>query len=229
MGAGMAQWYHDQGARLGLCARRLPPVPGDGVVSRSVNVTDLDALVEFADAVSTRLGTIDLWINNAAVLDPVTPQVDLDYDDLSAHLAINIGGVLNGTKAFLHRLRKDDARGALVNITSGLAQKGRAGLSAYSIAKAGVNRMTEVVAVEEPDLLSVALAVAPGVIETGMQQQLRDQDESVLHDVEMFRDFDRDDAMYRPEWIASWIARWSFGVEEPGGVVVRVPPEESHA
>jgi benzil reductase ((S)-benzoin forming) len=194
-----------------------------------VDVTDLRALEEFADEVSEQLGPIDLWINNAAVLDPIVPQVDLEFEELSAHLAVNIGGVLNGTKAFINRLKKDGTRGALVNISSGLAQKGRAGLSAYAIAKAGVNRMTEIVAVEEQDLLSVALAVAPGVIETGMQERLRSQDEDVLHDVEMFRGFDRDDAMYRPEWIASWIARWSFGVEDPEGVVVRVPLEETHA
>ena len=225
LGAGMAAWFAEAGAGLGLCARRTPASPHDRCVSWSVDVTDRDRLTRFAAAVSSRFGPIDLWINNAAVLDPIDPVRDLTWEELEGHLAINVGGVLNGTRVFLERLDLDGHRGALVNISSGLAQRGRAGLAAYAMSKAAVDRFTEVVAAEERETLRLALAVAPGVVETGMQATLRSQDPSVLHDVELFRGFHDSGAMNSPGWVAKTIAAWVFGDTPPGQIVVRVPPE----
>ena len=225
LGEGMAIWFAAEGASLGLCARRVPLSPVESSVVSSVDVTDLAALELFVTEVGRRLGPIDLWINNAAVLGPVTPQRDLSAEELNDHLAVNVGGVLNGTKAFLDHLDKAGHRGALVNITSGLAQRGAAGLSAYSAAKAGVDRLTEVVAIEEPDLLTTILAVSPGVIETDMQRSLRQQSEEVLHDVERFREYKAEGNMNSPGWVAQHIARWVFDDVALAGQVMRVPPE----
>lgn len=225
LGAGMASWFADQGAALGLCARRTPAASGERTVAMSVDVTDAGRLREFATSVSARLGPIDLWINNAAALGPITPQRSLSYEDLEDHFAVNVGGVLNGTQAFLERLDADEHRGALVNISSGLARKGLAGVSAYSAAKAAVDRLTEVVAAEEPDVLTMALAVSPGIVETGMQVALRDEDASVLHDVGMFREFKEEGSMNSPAWVAEHIAAWVFGESVPDGVIVRTPRE----
>lgn len=225
LGAGMAEWFAGQGADLGLCARRTPHAPNDRTVSRSVDVTDKAALEMFAADVNSSLGPIDLWINNAGVIEPVVAQRDLELVDFEANLAVNVGGVLNGTQAFLDTLRTTGHRGALVNISSGLARKGRAGLTAYCAAKAAVDRLTEVVAIEEAGLITRALAVAPGVVETGMQASLRTQDEDVLHDVDMFRGFESDGSMNSPAWVASHIARWAFGDADGQGVILRVPRE----
>lgn len=221
----MASWFASQGAALGLCARHVPDAPHDRTVARSVDVTDRDAVENFAVEVSAKLGPIDLWINNAAVLEPIVPVRELDWSELEEHLAINVGGVLNGTRVFLGRLESDGHRGGLVNISSGLAQRGRAGLAAYSMAKAAVDRLTEVVAAEETDRLTMALALAPGVVETRMQETLRKQDEFVLKDVDLFRGFHEEGAMNSPAWVASYIANWVFGDLGPDGVVVRVPRE----
>lgn len=225
LGAGMAGWFAERGAALGLCARRTPDSPGGRVVTESVDVTDKAALEMFAADVTASLGPIDLWINNAGVIEPIVPQRSLELVDLEANLAVNVGGVLNGTQAFLDSLRTSGHKGALVNISSGLAQKGRAGLTAYSAAKAAVDRLTEVVAAEEPELLTTVLAVAPGVVETGMQVSLRSQHEDVLHDVGMFREFEIDGSLNSPAWVAAHIADWVFGGRASDGIVVRVPRE----
>jgi benzil reductase ((S)-benzoin forming) len=225
LGAGMAEWFLSQGASVGVCARRLPKLGGERVFSRSVDVTDRDGLAQFASEVSRTLGPIDLWINNAAVLDPISPVRSMTYQQLEEHLRINLGGVLHGMQVFLAQLEADSHRGALVNISSGLARKGMAGAGAYSAAKAGVDRLTETVAFEESELLTYALAVSPGVIETDMQRTLRQQDVSVLHDVGMFRKLVEDDAMNSPEWVANVIAGWVFGDVDPEDVLVRVSSE----
>lgn len=225
LGAGMASWFSDQGASLGVCARRTPDLVGNDVVTRSVDVRDLEVLQSFAADVSRTLGPIDLWINNAAALRPISSQRELAISDLMAHLEVNVGGVLNGTRAFLGQLVADDHRGALVNISSGLAQKGRGGLSAYAAAKAGVDRLTEIAAIEEGDRLTMALAVSPGMVETPMQAVLREQDPEVLLDLDMFRQRKASGSMNSPAWVAGTIANWVFGPEPPVEVVLRVPQE----
>ncbi len=221
----MAEWFSAAGARLGLCARRAPSKPSDEDVARSADVTDIGALRQFASEVAAQLGPIDLWINNAAVVGPISPQRELEASVLLDHLEVNLGGVLNGTRAYLEHLQGAGHRGNLVNVTSGLGQRGMAGVSAYSAAKAGVDRLTETVALEEPDLLDIVLAVSPGVIETNMQRTLRRQDPAVLHDLGFFKERKAKGTMNSPGWVAEHVAGWVFRGVPNEGVLARVPLE----
>lgn len=228
LGAGMAEWFAARGARLGLCARRMPSVAPDfrdQVVAGSLDVTDFDAVRSFGDAVVERFGPPTLWINNAGVLEPVAKARSLDFDVLVAHLGINVGGVLNGQNAFLEVLEAAGTTGTLVNISSGAAREGRPGWAAYCAGKAAVDRITETVAKEEPALLRRALAVSPGLVDTDMQAIIRSQTEDIQPDVEWFREQHREGSMNSPGWVAEWICRWHRGIEEPDGVLCRVPPE----
>lgn len=225
LGAGMARWFGERGAGLGLCARRVPEAPGERTVARSADVTDLGSLRRFTEAVGETLGPIDLWINNAAVLGPIVPQRDLDVGALLDHLEVNLGGVLNGTRAYIEHLGSFSHRGNLVNITSGLGQRGMAGASAYSAAKAGVDRLTETAALEETGVLERVLAVSPGVIETDMQRTLRAQDPEVLHDLEYFQAREAKGEFNSPGWVAEHIAGWIFGGVPNEGILARVPLE----
>ncbi len=226
LGAGMAQWFASQGAHLGLCARQEPAAPDAGTtVSAAVDVTDAESIEAFARQVATELGSIDLWINNAGVLEPVVAQRDLSPADLANHLAINVGGVLSGTQAYLHHLDAADRAGALVNIGSGASSSGRAGWSAYCAGKAAVDRLTETVAIEEPERLPIALSVSPGIIDTDMQALIRDQTTSVMPDVDWFRRRKADGAMNSPGYVARVIADWVFGESAPDRVVCGVGEE----
>jgi benzil reductase ((S)-benzoin forming) len=226
----MAEWFAGHGARLGLCARTPPSAPPtagrDGaaeVVTAEVDMTDDAAVEAFAEAVTSRLGPADLWVNNAGVLAPIVHQRHLTPAALNEHLSINVVGVLNGTRAYLHQLDRSDATGALVNIGSGAATSGRAGWSAYCAAKAAVDRLTEAVASEEAERLPLVLSVYPGLIETGMQELIRSQSADVQPDVEWFRSRHRNGAMNSPAWVAENIAGWVFGENRPESVIAHVP------
>lgn len=226
LGAGMAEWFAAQGARIGICARHEPAVPaGATAVSAAVDVTDGASIEAFARRVAAELGTIDLWVNNAGVLEPVVAQRDLSPADLATHLAINVGGVLSGTQAYLHHLDDGDRAGALVNISSGASLSGRPGWSAYCAGKAAVDRLTETVALEEPERLPIALSVSPGLIDTDMQALIRDQTVEVMPDVDWFRRRKADGAMNSPGHVAQVIAGWVFGGSPPDSVFCRVPDE----
>lgn len=227
IGQGMAAWFAQQGAALALCARHQPEAPaGVPAHTASVDVTDAVAMRAFADAAAQRLGPPDLWINNAGVLEPVVPQRELTAAALAGHLAINVGGVLNGTQAYLAVLDAADRQGVLANISSGASLAGRAGWSAYCAGKAAVDRLTETVAEEETVRLRAAWSVAPGLVDTAMQELIRTMPEERFPSVGWFRDRKRNNAFNEPWWVAQTIAEWAFGAgDAPPSGFARVPDQ----
>jgi NAD(P)-dependent dehydrogenase (short-subunit alcohol dehydrogenase family) len=228
LGAGVAEEFARAGLRLGLCARSAPVLAeGESVVARRLDVADADALTAFADAVAERFGAIDLWINNAAVLEPVAFVRDLTGAALREHFAVNVEGVLNGTRAYLRHLEQRGGGGVLVNISSGAALRGYAGWGAYCAGKAAVDRLTECVQLEEESLGLRAYAVAPGVIDTDMQKTVRALSEERFPMVEKFRQLQRDDAFNTPPFVARHLLAIAFDpAARPAQVVVRLPQEK---
>src|SRR4051812_23760706 len=78
LGAGLAARLAEHGLVLGLCARHEPVPPVDArAMTGAVDVTHAAELDAFAARVTEDLGPIDLWVNNAGVLEPMGPFRDL--------------------------------------------------------------------------------------------------------------------------------------------------------
>ena len=225
LGAGLATRFAEQGAALGLCARTEPrPPDGARAVCAVVDVTDPAAVEGFAGAVAATLGPVDLWINNAGVLGPMGPQRGHDPVDVALALNVNLGGVINGTRAFSRRARSwPESRRMLVNVSSGAARSIYEGWSIYSATKAAVEHFTEIVAVEEPDL--VCLALSPGVIETDMQIKMRRIDQTAFPAVAKFRQIRAEGSANSASWVADHLTGLFIGSFGSDGVVYRIPDE----
>ncbi len=204
LGAGLAREFVLRGFKLGLCAREQPPhVPGGPVLCAAVDVTEQAAVQHFADNVAERFGKIDVWINNAGVLDPIGPVRDLDAAAVRQHMEVNFMGVFHGTRAFLRHLHERKGSGILINISSGAARNGYAGWGPYCASKAAVDLFTECVQLEEAAHGLKAYSVAPGVIDTAMQERIRETSPEEFPEVERFRQMKRDNAFKTPEWVAA--------------------------
>lgn len=225
LGLGMARRWRDLGARLGLCARSPVPLEGPGVVRDTVDVTDRPAVERFARRVADELGPIDLWVSNAGVLDPVGPLVAVDPDAVDRHVHVNLLGAVWSARAYLGHLRGAGHRGVLVTISSGAAHTPYAGWSVYCATKAAVDQLSRVLALEEADRCRV-LAVAPGVVDTDMQELIRSTSPDRFPAVERFRQLKEAGRFNSPAHVADWIAAWAFGPDD-GDVVRRVPDEWS--
>lgn len=140
---------------------------------RVVDVADASAVDDFAEDVCRRLGVIDVWINNAAVLGPIGPARDTSIDEWERAMAVNLMGVVAGTRAFLNR-RGNHA--VLVNIASRAGVRPVPGLAAYAATKAAVISLTQSIAQEERAAGLRAYAVLPPSIDTDMQDVLLRQD-----------------------------------------------------
>ncbi|MDJ0786267.1 MAG: SDR family NAD(P)-dependent oxidoreductase [Myxococcota bacterium] len=201
IGAGMALEMARHDVRLALCARSQPALPdSEGVLSERLDVADEAALEAFACRSIERFGRIDLWINNAGVLDPIQPLRDVALDDFREHLRVNLEGVFLGSRCFVRHLRERGGEGVLVNVSSGAARRPYHGWSAYCAGKAAVDRLTECIALEEQGTGLRALSLAPGVVDTDMQEKIRASSAEDFAEVERFRQ--------RTDWnSAGYVAR----------------------
>ncbi len=144
LGAGLAAEMTRHGIHLGLCARTAPALANsETVLAAQCDVTDGKAMDAFTNVVIERFGGIDLWINNAGVLDPIAPLRELETEAFRRPIDINLTGVFHGTRAFVRHLHEAGTRGVLINISSGAGRKGYAGWSAYCAGKGAVDRLTE--------------------------------------------------------------------------------------
>jgi NAD(P)-dependent dehydrogenase (short-subunit alcohol dehydrogenase family) len=227
LGAGLAARWAQAGLRLGLAARTEPAAP-EGVesVTASVDVTDAEAVEHFCAAVAARFGRIDLWVNNAGVLEPIAPLRDADPAALRANVEVNVLGVLYGSATFARHVRSRAGGGVLVNITSGAATSPYAGWAAYCGSKAAVDQITRVVAEEEIEAGLRAYAVGPGIVDTAMQEAIRATPEERFPAVERFRGIARDGAFNSPAWVADHIlGLLAYPPSDLDLVVLRVPDQ----
>lgn len=227
LGAGLADALAGAGWRIGLCARTRPEVPeGAEAVARAVDVVDAAALEVFADEVVDRYGRIDLWVNNAGLLDPIGPLADADPAAVLRHVATNVGGVLLGTRVFARHVRDRPGGGVLVNVSSGAGTRPSQGWAAYCASKAAVDMATEVVAMEEGAHGLRAYAVAPGVVDTDMQALIRSTPAADFPSVARFHQLFEEGAFNTPAWVAAFLLGL---VDDPGAaageVRLRVPDQ----
>ena len=227
IGAGMAEYFSSVGLRLVLCSRT-PPVleSSDLVLARSLDARDEKGLDELVGLAEERFGGIDVWINNAGVLDPIQPVRDISLEDFREHLDINLTGVFVGSRAYIRHLRRVGRGGVLINMSSGAAWNPYAGWGAYCAGKAGVERLTEVIALEEAEIGLRAHSVAPGVVDTAMQARIRESTPEDFPDVERFHERKRDNAFNSPRYVAEEFLTIAFDPERrPGEVEVRLDDE----
>lgn len=115
-------------------------------------------------------------INNAASLTRVGSLDAVEPVELSRALRVGLEAPLLLTAAFLRATR--GWRGVdrrVLNVSSGLGRRAMAGQAAYCAVKAGLDHATRALALDEALQTEPArvVALAPGVIDTGMQSHLR--------------------------------------------------------
>lgn len=229
IGAGIAEDYLKRGMRVALCARG--PIPfeaNENILVANFDITDEAAVHQFAADAAAHLGPLDLWINNAGVLDPVVPVRDLTADALRQHLEINLFGVLYGSQAYRNHVAARDGEGVLVNISSGAAWGGYAGWGAYCAGKAALDRLTETLALEETACGLRAYAVAPGIVDTDMQVKIRASGEDVFPMVDKFHEYKSQGLFNTTPFVAQHLLSLSFDPDaRPEQTVVRLPAEKS--
>jgi NAD(P)-dependent dehydrogenase (short-subunit alcohol dehydrogenase family) len=160
----------------GLAETQAACRPGH-VTTFQVDVADRDAVFAYAQDVRSQLGPASMVFNNAGV-DLFASVADMSWADFDWLIGINIGGVVNGTKAFLPQLIESGSRqrpARLVNLSSAFGLIAVPYQSAYSTSKFAVRGFTE--ALRQEMIIErhpvTAHCVHPGVVRTNFGTNMR--------------------------------------------------------
>ena len=180
VGAEIAQRLAADGAGVALAVRNAPRVrelcdrieaAGGEALAVECDVTDEAAVAAAIAAAVARFGGIDVVINNAGSIDPIGKIADTPAAAWQAALATNLSGPFIVTQAALPHLL--ERQGIVMNISTGAAHRAWDSWSAYCSAKAGLSMLTRCVDVEYGADGLYAIAVQPGMVDTGMQVRIR--------------------------------------------------------
>ncbi|MFY3383130.1 SDR family NAD(P)-dependent oxidoreductase [Paracidovorax sp. MALMAid1276] len=160
-------------------------------------------------------------INNAGVIPRIAPLSASahpnDLADLAHALRVGLEAPMQLTAAFLGATDAWTVPRKVLNISSGLGRRAMASQAAYCAAKAGMDHFTRCVALDEalkPHGAKVC-SLAPGVIDTDMQVQLRGADAAAFPDRQNFANLKAGGQLTSPQDAATrvlaWLDRADFG------------------
>ncbi|MGH8851475.1 MAG: SDR family NAD(P)-dependent oxidoreductase [Casimicrobiaceae bacterium] len=182
IGRAIVELFADEGADVTLFYRGNKEAAADvvaagrtagrKVAADQVDVRDAKACADAVERVAARTERIDILVNNAGVIRD-NQLAALDDEDIRVVLDTNIGGVFNATRAVIPHMIVQRA-GKIISLSSVSGEKGGRGQTNYAASKGAINAFTRSLAVELAPRRITVNAVAPGVIETEMSQQVRD-------------------------------------------------------
>jgi NAD(P)-dependent dehydrogenase (short-subunit alcohol dehydrogenase family) len=182
IGAGTAELFAEEGARLVLVDRDAEPLAAIGERLATIapgvrTVTGDVALRETAEsAVSAAVdgfGQLDIVFNNAGVMTSGDfRQTDEPAWDLV--LDINLRGIYLFCHAAIPVMLKQ-GKGSIVNTSSVMATLTEPGYEAYTTSKAGIIGLTKALAVSYADQGIRVNCICPGWIDTPMNQRLAEE------------------------------------------------------
>lgn len=144
-----------------------------------------------------------LLINNAGMLGDVGYVGTLSSEALARAFAVNVTAPALLQNELIRRYPQHDK--LVLNISSGAAQYPVDGWSAYCSSKAALDMLSEVAA-HEVELTATpnlrVFSVAPGVVDTAMQDQIRGVDKKGFSRIEYFQDLKKEKRLADPRAVA---------------------------
>jgi benzil reductase ((S)-benzoin forming) len=189
LGRAIAEQLHGAGHRVLGLSRQQPAAPFE---QWACDLSDpqpvarrLEQWLAGLEAASFDAVTL---INNAALVTEPQPLAEAEPAALSAAVRVGLEAPLLLTSAFLRATRSWPGPRRVLHISSGLGRRGMASTGPYCAVKAGLDNLARAQALEEalqPRGARVC-SLAPGVIDTDMQLQLRGADPGAFPDRDAF-------------------------------------------
>jgi len=180
IGKVLALGFSREGANVALVARTEKELhqtletirtTGQRTLVIPANVSDSFSVKNFVKSVLGEFGKIDVLINNAGIQGPIGSAVGNDVERWVQTINVNLVGTFLCTKEVLpHMIER--RRGKIINLSGGGATAPRPNFSAYAASKAAVVRLTETLGEEFKPFNIQVNAIAPGVINTRMLEEV---------------------------------------------------------
>jgi NAD(P)-dependent dehydrogenase (short-subunit alcohol dehydrogenase family) len=187
---------------------------GGQALAVPTDVSDWLAVQRLAEETKHAFGPADVVVVNAGVIDPVGDTWEVQPEDWTQNLNINLTGAFYTARAFLPAMVERQS-GILIFVSSGAATHPVLGWSAYCAAKAGLDHFALNVAAEidQRDLPLRIHTLYPGIVDTEMQKRIRGMPEERFAQAGKFRAYHTNGWLRSPEepgtliwWLATPMA-----------------------
>jgi len=182
LGYEIAKQFILEGANVVLCARNnellesatkelLTLAKDNKIFSLQTDISNYSQVESLVQQAVKELGSIDILVANAGVYGTKGPIEDIDWDEWSNAIDINLKGTVFLCRAIVPHMKKNDS-GKIIFISGGGATKPLPFLSAYAASKAAVVRFAETLAEEVKDSHIDVNSVAPGALNTRLLDEI---------------------------------------------------------
>lgn len=178
IGEAAARLFIEAGANVALVARSEDTIAGlaGELGPRSIAIPcDVSRYWEVSKAIDATVdtfGSLDILINNAGVIDPISHLMSSDPESWSHTIDINLKGVYNGMRAAMP-IMADQGHGTILTISSGAAHHPIEAWSHYCASKAGAAMLTSSADLEGRSLGLRCMGLSPGTVATQMQREIK--------------------------------------------------------
>ena len=178
IGAEAARVFAAAGANVALIARSGAAIDalaleiGSQALALPCDVADYASVDAAMNKAKDTFGSVDVLINNAGVIEPISQLADADPDEWGQVIDINLKGVFNGMRAALPMMIAAGG-GSILTISSGAAHGPVEAWSHYCASKAAVNMLTQCVHHENGNDGIRAIGLSPGTVATQMQREIK--------------------------------------------------------
>lgn len=178
IGAEAARVFANAGCNVALVARGQKDIAdlageiGKKAIAIPCNVANSREVAAAVDATVETFGGLDVLINNAGVIEPISHLAHADMDAWGDVIDINVKGVFYGMRAAVP-VMKARGGGSVLTISSGAAHGPVEAWSHYCASKAAVNMLTRCLDKEEAAQGIRAIGLSPGTVATQMQREIK--------------------------------------------------------
>ncbi|APE44867.1 short-chain dehydrogenase [Sulfitobacter alexandrii] len=178
IGAESARVFAAAGANVALLARSQDALAdlvgeiGEKAIAIPCNVARYGEVSSAVATTQSAFGGLDVLVNNAGVIEPISHLAEADPDDWGQVIDINLKGVFNCIHAVLPIMRETGG-GSVLTISSGAAHNAIEGWSHYCASKAAVNMLNRCLDTEEAQHGIRAIGLSPGTVATQMQREIK--------------------------------------------------------
>ena len=178
IGADTARVFASQGADVFLLARSegainaLADELGEKAVALACDVARFGDVNAAVKAAVDKTGRLDVVINNAGLIEPVSRMSESDPEAWGEVIDVNLKGVYYGMRAALPIMQKQ-GHGTILTISSGAAHGPLEGWSHYCSSKAGAAMLTRCAHKEHGEEGLRIMGLSPGTVATEMQVAIK--------------------------------------------------------
>lgn len=211
IGKAFAKSYVKSGGKVALLARRKEKLDelanelnnsNDIALSLQTDVSSAKQVEIAFKKTIAKWGRVDVVLNNAALINPIGKLENLNDDELLKLLNVNIFGAMIVAKYAINQFKKQQTTDCLINISSGAAHKPKVGWSAYCSSKAAMDMLTKVIGKENNSKNFCAFSIAPGVVDSEMQAEIRNTSNENFPDRQRFVDLHTNNQLAKPSEVA---------------------------